>query len=106
MQGRWTGPLAFETKCAWILTGSVSQPALSPKEHIVVQHFEAEHTHNSSGCFVVPLHRCQTTFGESRAQAVRCFLSLECTLHAKGQFHGLKIGILMLSTPSLSQMMI
>lgn len=70
----------------------MSRPTLSPEERIVVQHFEAEHTRNSSGRFVVPLPRKpdSTPLGESRAQAVRRFLSLERALHAKGQFDELK----------------
>lgn len=70
----------------------MSQPALSPEERVVVQLFETEHTRNSSGHFVVPLPKRLDAkpLGESRAQAVRRFLSLERALNAKGQFDGLK----------------
>ena len=61
---------------------------LSPEERTVVQHFNDHHTRTESGRFVVPLpknpHAKQ--LGESRAQAIRRFLSLERSLHSKGQF--------------------
>ena len=63
----------------------LSQPALSPEERIVVQHFGAEHSRTSSGRFVVPLPRKPDAkpLGESCAQAVRRFLSLERTLYKR-----------------------
>ena len=33
----------------------LTQPALSPEERVVVQHFHAEHSRTSSGRFIVPL---------------------------------------------------
>ena len=70
----------------------LSQPVLSPEERIAVQHFNAEHYRTSSGRFVVPLPRKPDAkpIGESRAQAVRRFLSLERALRTKGQFGDLK----------------
>lgn len=70
----------------------LSIPALSPEERVVVQHFEHEHSRNSLGRFVVPLPKKPDAkpLGESRGQAVRRFLSLERSLHAKGQFDDLK----------------
>ena len=51
-------------------------------------HFEANHHHDETGRFVVPLPRKAdaTPLGESRLQAVRRFLSLEHSLRSKGQF--------------------
>jgi hypothetical protein len=71
----------------------LSQPALSPEERIAVQHFKIEHSRAGSGRFIVPLPRKADAkpIGESRAQAVRRFLSLERGLHAKGQFGDLKV---------------
>ena len=54
----------------------------------MVQHFKEKHYLNDAGRFVVPLHRRPNSkaLGESRSQAVRRFLSLERSLHSKGQF--------------------
>ena len=61
------------------------------EEQIVVCHFEANHSRSPEGRFVVPLPRdpCAKSIGESRSQAVRRFLSLECSHTAKGRFEEL-----------------
>lgn len=61
---------------------------LSPEERSVVQHFNKSHTRTSTGIFVVPLPKkpYSKLLGESRSQAVRRFMSLEQSLHAKNQF--------------------
>jgi hypothetical protein len=66
----------------------LSESSLSPEEKIVMQHYKANHFRASDGRFMVPLPRKPDAgpLGESRSQAVRCFLSLERTLHAKQQF--------------------
>ena len=65
-----------------------SKPSLTPEERSVVQHFQTNHYRDESGRFVVPLPRRPDAkpLGESRSQAVRRFLSLEHSLHCKGQF--------------------
>ena len=54
-----------------------------------MQHFELNHSRASSGRFVVSLPKRKNIrpLGESRSQVVDRFLSLERTLHAKGQFN-------------------
>ena len=66
----------------------VDHSTLSMKERMVVRHFESNHSRSSEGRFVVPLPRDPSakSIGESRAQAVRIFLSLELSLTAKGRF--------------------
>jgi hypothetical protein len=61
---------------------------LSPEERSVVQHFDKGHYRAADGRFVVPLPKKPRapTLGESRSHAVRRFLSLERSLHAKGEF--------------------
>ena len=61
---------------------------LSPEEQVVVDHFDKNHRRSESGRFIVPLPRKPQakSIGESRSQAVRRFLSLERSLHAKGRF--------------------
>ena len=61
---------------------------LSPEEHAVVQHFNDNYTRANSGSFIVPLPKNPQAkpLGESRSQAVRRFLSLERSLHARNQF--------------------
>ena len=61
---------------------------LSPEEQMVVDHFDKNHRRSESGRFIVPLPRKPQakSIGESRSQAVRRFLSLERSLHAKGRF--------------------
>ena len=61
---------------------------LSPDERLVVQHFKDTHTCSDEGRFIVPLpKRPQSkSLGELRSQAVKRFLSLECSLYSKGQF--------------------
>ena len=61
---------------------------LSPEETSVVQHFERSHRRAPDGRFIVPLPKRPHAppLGESRSHAVRRFLSLENSLHAKGEF--------------------
>ena len=65
-----------------------SEVYLSPEERSVMQHFKEMHYRNEVGRFVVPLPKKPHAkpLGESRSQAVRRFLSLERSLHCKGQF--------------------
>ena len=66
-----------------------SHSNLSAEERTVIQHFEEKHTRSATGRFIVPLPKNPQNkpLGESRAQAVRIFLSLERSLYSKGQFH-------------------
>ena len=54
----------------------------------IVHHFRDNHSRSDSGRFVVPLPKKHDTkqIEESRSQAVRRFLSLKRSLHAKNQF--------------------
>ena len=65
-----------------------NEVALSPEERSVVQHFRDNHYRTETGRFVVPLPRKPHAkpLGESRSQAVRRFLALECSLRSKNQF--------------------
>ena len=67
---------------------SVANSTLTPEERTVLNHFDAHHSRDSDGRFMVPLPRrpTSTRLGESRAQAVRRFLSFERMMHAKGHF--------------------
>ena len=62
--------------------------SFSPEEMSVVQHFEKNHRRASDGRFIVPLPKKPHVppLGESRSHAVRRFLSLERSLHAKSEF--------------------
>lgn len=55
---------------------------------MVLEQFKTHHSHLPDGRFVVPLPRKPHVgpLGESRSQAVRRFLSIERSLHTKGQF--------------------
>ena len=66
----------------------LGEPKLTPEEKNVVQHFRANHVQGNDGRFIVPLPRKPDAkkLGESRSQAVRRFLSLERSLHARSQF--------------------
>ena len=66
----------------------MSDSTLSPEECTVVHNFRDNHSRSDSGRFVVPLPKKPDAkqIGESRSQAVRRFLSLERSLHAKHQF--------------------
>ena len=66
------------------------QSALSMKERMVVQHFEANHSRSHDGRFIVPLPQDPSAkpIGKSRSQAVRRFLSLERSLTSKGSLKG------------------
>ena len=61
---------------------------LLPEETSAVQHFERSHRRAPDGRFIVPLLKKPHAppLGESRSHAVRRFLSLENSLHAKGEF--------------------
>ncbi len=63
-------------------------PVLSAEEKEVVQHFLFSHRRSPDGRFVVPLPKKAEVMalGESRAQSVRRFLSLERSLHSRNQF--------------------
>ena len=65
------------------------QISLTPEEQTVVQNLEENHSHTPHGRFIVPLPKWQHTkpLRESWSQAVRRFLSLERSLHSKGQFN-------------------
>ena len=65
-----------------------SDHVLTLEERTVLEHFKSHHFHLPDGRFVVPLPRKSNVgaLGESRSQAVRRFLSFECSLHAKGLF--------------------
>ena len=62
--------------------------SLSSEERLVLQHFKENHHRSESGRFIVPLPKKPhaKSLGESRSQAVRRFLSLERSLHSKGEF--------------------
>jgi len=66
----------------------VANSTLTPEERTVLNHFDAHHSCDSEGRFMVPLPKrpTSTRLGESRAQAVRRFISFERMLHAKGRF--------------------
>ena len=66
----------------------MSDSALSLEERTVVHHFRDYHSRTDSGRLVVPLPKKSDAkpIGESRSQAVRCFLSLERSLQAKNHF--------------------
>ena len=62
--------------------------SLSPEESFGVQHFDDNHSSSESGRFIVPLPKKPQSkpLGGSRSQAVRRFMSLECSLHSNFQF--------------------
>ena len=66
--------------------------SLSPEEHAALRHFEDQHYRTESGRFVVPLPKRPDAklLGESRSQAVRRFVHVEHSLHAKGIFQEFK----------------
>ena len=68
---------------------TVAHSTLTLEERSVLDHFQSTHSRTPEGRFVVPLPKRPTTvkLGESRAQAVRRFLSFEKSLHARRQFH-------------------
>ena len=73
----------------WVIEESPSStPALTLEEHTVLKHFNAHHHRMEDGTFVVPLPITSSTqtLGESRSQAVRCFLSLEHSLNQKNKY--------------------
>ena len=72
----------------WELEEPPSELVLSVEERAVVQHFKENHFRLTDGRFAVPLPKRDDAprIGESHSQAVRRFLSLERSLHTKGQF--------------------
>ena len=60
----------------------------SPEERVVVCHFAENNIKNKNGRFVVPLPKNPSSkpLGKTRSTAVRRFLSLERSVHAKNQF--------------------
>ena len=73
----------------WEIEESPSdQASLSIEECTVVRHFESNHSRSKEGRFIVPLPKDPNArpIGESRSQAVKRFLSLECSLNQKGCF--------------------
>ena len=67
--------------------------ALSSEERHVVQFFDSHHSRADAGNFIIPLPRKPEVdpLEESRSQAIRRFLSLERSLHSKGQFEELDL---------------
>ena len=67
---------------------SMPHATLTTEERAVMKQFEGDHSRDTDGRFIVPLPRRPTAkeIGESRAQAVRRFISFERCMHAKGQF--------------------
>ena len=61
---------------------------LTPEEQAVTLYFQNTHSRTEEGRFVVPLPKDPQArpLGESRAQAVRRFMTMEHNLHSKGQF--------------------
>ena len=72
--------------------GPTTEPSLSAEERSVMQHFMNSHSRDTTGRFTVPLPKRPNAklIGESRTQAVRRFLSLERSLHSKGQCDAFK----------------
>ena len=66
----------------------MAHSTLTAEERTVLNHFDAHHSCDSEGRFMVPLPKKPTSMqlGKSRAQAVRRFLSFERMMHSKGQF--------------------
>ena len=65
---------------------------MSPEERLAAHYFDAQHYLSEDGRFVVPLPVKSEVkpIGESRSTAVRRFLSMKCSLNARGQFGELK----------------
>ena len=88
--------LCYRWRYSLPILGGRQAPSLIPEEHSAVQHFKNNHYHTESGKFMVPLPKRESTkpIGESRSLVlvlvlvlvVWRFLSLEHTLHARGQF--------------------
>lgn len=64
------------------------ESSLSATERLVVRHFECNHRRSKQGRFIVPLPKNPSAgaLGESRAQAVKRFLSLEHSLNRRDRF--------------------
>ena len=67
---------------------ALQQPIFSAEEKTVVKHFEQTHTRDEVGRFVVPLPIKEDAYPlrETRALAVRRFLSLEHSLRSNRKF--------------------
>lgn len=68
------------------MSSKQSEPVFGRK--ICMQHFSTHHAQDTDGRFIVPLLRKpgSARLGETHSQAVKRFLSLERSLHFKGQF--------------------
>ena len=66
----------------------LSESTSSPEERAVVQHYKDNHSCSTEGRFIMPLPKKPDAkpLGESRAQAVQRFHSLERALHSRGLF--------------------
>ena len=64
-----------------------SGTSFTPEERCAVQHYESNDHHMEGGRFVVPFLRRDSAklIGKSKSLVVRRFLSLERSLHFKGQ---------------------
>ena len=104
-RGRRGSPTAIETCFGWVLAGSTNIPGAAPlpSHHVSALAFDALDSRDSEERFMVPLPKKPTSMelGESRAQAVRRFLSFERMMHSKGQWIKLSMSILKTSMPSL-----
>lgn len=71
---------------------SMSRDVLTPDERLALDHFNNQYTRMKDGRFIVPLPRKPGAqpLGETRSQAVRRFISFECSLHSKGYFREFK----------------
>ena len=67
---------------------SLEEKRLSPEENRIMEHFNEYHSRDEDGRFVVPLPRKENVpaLGESKAQAIRRFKSMERSLRTKGNF--------------------
>ena len=65
------------------------QPSLTIEEKTVQQHFDTAHIKDENGRYIIPLPRKEnvTPLGDSRALAVKRFLSLERSSKASGKSH-------------------
>ena len=85
----WPVEMTYVLKKFWeIEEQHMENSSLSPVERSVVERFKQRHYRAADGHFVVPLPKEPQSkpLGESYAQAVRRFLSLEKSLHSKELF--------------------
>ena len=76
-------------QCFWEIEEPASDlSGLTREVRMVVHHFQENHQRTESGRFLVPIPKKAhiKPLGESCSQAVRRYLSLERSLHFKGQF--------------------